>query len=264
MTTRFLATSLILSASLAYVVMADDPTWVGSDANGPLLDRKAATRIEGALRESSECSFTDTPLEEALNFFEDQHHIEIWMDKQALQDEGVATDQQVTLVMTGISLKSALHLILDPLSLTHHTEDGVLKITTQAKADEIMTTRVYPVADLIERRGENFNFMTLMNTIQNCTSGKWIDVDQEGGALSPFPNAESLVVRQTEKVHREVEGLFAALRKAKQLQKISSIPVRDDSPETLNPIEPALETQRPTMRSPRKTQTWQRPRVHHE
>lgn len=106
-------------------------------------------RIQRALSETTEVSFTDNPLEEALNYLEDLHHIEIWLDKQALQDEGVNSDQQVNLVLSGISLRSALRLMLEPLGLTYLIEDEVMKITTQAKADEKMSTRVYPVADLV-------------------------------------------------------------------------------------------------------------------
>jgi citrate lyase gamma subunit len=117
------------------------------------VDLKKSTpnekRIQKSLTETTEVSFTDNPLEEALNYLEDLHHIEIWLDKQALQDEGVATDQQITLVMTGISLRSALRLMLEPLGLTYIIEDEVMKITTQAKADEKMSARVYPVADLV-------------------------------------------------------------------------------------------------------------------
>lgn len=264
MTTRFLTTCLILTAGLAYVVLAEDQPWVGTDIGAPKVTRDAANRIEAALRDATECAFVDNPLEEALNYFEDLHHIEIWMDKQALQDEGVATDQQVTLVMSGVSLQSALDLILEPLGLTHITEDGVMKVTTQAKADERFTMRVYLVADLIESRGTEDDFATLIRTVQNCTSGKWVDIDQEGGVVQPFPNGQSLVVRQTEKMHREIEGLFAALRKAKRLQRIASIPVNDDSPETLNPAEPVIQSQRPLLRTPQKTQAWQRPRVYAE
>lgn len=106
-------------------------------------------RIQRALSETTEVSFTDNPLEEALNYLEDLHHIEIWIDKLALQDEGVNSDQQVTLVLSGISLRSALRLMLEPLGLTYLIEDEVMKITTQSKADEKMSTRVYPVADLV-------------------------------------------------------------------------------------------------------------------
>lgn len=117
------------------------------------VDLKKSTpnerRIRKALAETTEVSFADNPLEEALNYLEDLHHIAIWLDKQALQGEGVSSDQQISLVMTGISLRSALRLILEPIGLTYVIEDEVMKITTQAKADEKFATRVYPVADLV-------------------------------------------------------------------------------------------------------------------
>lgn len=105
-------------------------------------------RIERALREPSEVSFTDNPLEEALNYLKDLHHIEIWIDKAALSDEGVNSDQQVTLVMSGLPLRSVLRLMLRPLGLTYAIEDDVMKITTQARADESFETRVYEVRRL--------------------------------------------------------------------------------------------------------------------
>jgi hypothetical protein len=106
-------------------------------------------RIQKALSETTEVSFTDNPLEEALNYLEDLHKIEIWLDKAALSDEGINTDQQISLIMTGISLRSVLRLMLEPLGLTYIIEDEVMKITTQAVADDKMSTRVYPVADLV-------------------------------------------------------------------------------------------------------------------
>ena len=117
------------------------------------IDLKKSTtnekRIQKALSESTEVTFADNPLEEALNYLEDLHHIEIWLDKAALQDEGVTSDTQITLSMSGISLRSVLRLMLEPHGLTYLIEDEVMKITTQAKADEKMSTRVYPVADLV-------------------------------------------------------------------------------------------------------------------
>ena len=106
-------------------------------------------RIQKALTESTEVAFNENPLEDALKYLEDLHHIEIWVDTQALQDEGTGTDIQVTLEMTGITLRSALRLMLEPHGLTYLIEDEVMKITTKTKADEKMSTRVYPVADLV-------------------------------------------------------------------------------------------------------------------
>ena len=106
-------------------------------------------RIQRALLEPTEVAFNDNPLEEALNYLKDLHGIEIWIDKEALSADGIATDTQVNLNLSGISLRSALRLLLEPLLLTYVIEDEVMKITTKVKADEKMSTRVYPVADLV-------------------------------------------------------------------------------------------------------------------
>ena len=49
-------------------------------------------RSQKALMETTEVTFSDNPLEEAVNYLEDLHHIEIWIDKDALQDEGINSD----------------------------------------------------------------------------------------------------------------------------------------------------------------------------
>jgi hypothetical protein len=46
-------------------------------------------------------------------------------------------------------LRSALKLMLEPHELTYVIQDEVMQITTVTKADEKLTTRVYPVADLV-------------------------------------------------------------------------------------------------------------------
>ncbi len=262
MTTRILLACGILAAGIVYAVVAADPPSVGLDAGDPKITRDSANRIEQALQERSDCNFKDNPLEECMEFLADAHGIPIWLDKQALQDEGITTDQQITLVMSGITLQTALSLTLDPIGLTHITEDGVLKITTQAKACERMSTRVYPVADLVDSGASLRDYDTLITLIENNSSGKWMAIDQEGGVVDPFPNARSVLIRQTQKVHREIEGLLAALRKAKRLQRIASIPINADEPDFLNPVEPAPAEPRARIRTQRATQTWQRPRVY--
>lgn len=106
-------------------------------------------RLEAALAERTELAFTDTPLTDAIDFLEDVHGISIIIDNAALQDEGVDPSSPVNLELSGITLRSALKLMLGPLLLTYVIEDEVMKITTQAKADEVLSTRVYPVADLV-------------------------------------------------------------------------------------------------------------------
>src|SRR6185369_12394382 len=69
--------------------------------------------------------------------------------RATLTDEGVALDQPITLKLAGVTLRSVLKLLLEPVQLTYVIEDEVMKITTSAKAGEKLTTRVYPVGDLV-------------------------------------------------------------------------------------------------------------------
>ncbi len=261
MTTRFLIVCSILLASFA-LVTAEEPSTIGVDTGDSPIVRESANRIEKTLKEAVNVDLTDSPLEEVLDGLEKAHRISIWLDKQALQDEGVATDQQVTLVKSSITLQTALLLILEPLGLTTVNQDGVLKVTTQAKADESMTTRIYPVADLVNTPTAGESYTTLIVVFQQNTSGKWVDIDQEGGSVTAFPNAQALVVRQTQKIHRQIEGILTALRKVKRLQHLSSIPSDIDDPDALNTIDPTPRHRRSAPRTPRSTQSWQQPRVY--
>lgn len=106
-------------------------------------------RIEAALNERTEISFSDMPLKDAIDFLKDLHEIQIVMDSAALTDEGVDPSAPVSLELAGITLRSALRLLLEPLALTYVIRDEVMMITTEAKAGEALSTRVYPVADLV-------------------------------------------------------------------------------------------------------------------
>ncbi|MDX1970300.1 MAG: hypothetical protein SFV23_24225 [Planctomycetaceae bacterium] len=106
-------------------------------------------RIVSALSERTDLEFTDVPLSDVIEFLRDYHQIPIWIDQTALQDEGIDTSLPITISLSGISLRSGLRLLLEPQGLTYIIEDEVMKITTQALADEALSTRVYPVADLV-------------------------------------------------------------------------------------------------------------------
>ncbi len=100
-------------------------------------------RIEAALQENAEVNFQDTALKQAIEYIEDVHKIEIMIDAPALADAGISTDQNVHLTISGISLKSALRLLLDPLQLDYVIKNDVMIITTTEKADQTFETRVY-------------------------------------------------------------------------------------------------------------------------
>jgi tetratricopeptide (TPR) repeat protein len=92
-----------------------------------------------------------TTVKDVLDFLKEYHKIEIQLDTQALKDVGITSDKQFEepISLKGISLRSALRLLLRQLQATYLIENEVLLITTPDKAQERLTTKVYPVADLV-------------------------------------------------------------------------------------------------------------------
>jgi von Willebrand factor type A domain len=109
----------------------------------------AEKKIEEALKSPTEVVFVETPLQDVIEYLKDRHKIEIKIDTHALTDLGIGTDTPVTIDLKGISLRSALRLMLKELGLTYLIKDEVLQITTPEEADNQLSTKVYPVADLV-------------------------------------------------------------------------------------------------------------------
>ncbi|HVC95853.1 MAG TPA: VWA domain-containing protein [Pirellulales bacterium] len=109
----------------------------------------AEQKIAAALTDKTEFDFTDQPLTDVIEYLKAKHDIEIQLDGKALEDASVGTDTTVTRTIKGITLRSALRLLLSDLDLTYVIKDEVLLITTTAEAENILSTKVYPVADLV-------------------------------------------------------------------------------------------------------------------
>ncbi|NQT12542.1 MAG: VWA domain-containing protein, partial [Planctomycetes bacterium] len=109
----------------------------------------AEQRIAAELKAPTELQFIETPLQDVMETLKDYHEIEIQIDQRALDDVGVPADTPITKDLKGISLRSALRLMLRELDLTYVIEDEVLLITTPEEAEMRLSTKVYPVADLV-------------------------------------------------------------------------------------------------------------------
>jgi RNA polymerase sigma factor (sigma-70 family) len=196
-------------------------------------------RIEQALTESSEVAFADTPLEEAITFLKEQHGIEMWIDKQSLEEQSVTVDVPINLTMRGTNLESALNLMLQPLQLDYVIKNEVLVITTLSKADELMETRVYNLARIPHLAPQELiDIIVGANGIGGQSGGGGGGVGGAGGSAGlatgeTIPNASlisgalwkerdgtggtawagktTLVILQTQRVHREIVALLDQL-----------------------------------------------------
>ncbi len=109
----------------------------------------AEAKITKALDDETTLEFVETPLQDVVDYLKDLHGIEIQLDGKALEEAGVGSDTPVTRNLKGITLRSALRLMLGALELTYVIKDEVLLITTKEKADAELVTKAYPVADLV-------------------------------------------------------------------------------------------------------------------
>jgi hypothetical protein len=151
--------------------------------------------------------------------------IRIWLDRATLTDEGIAIDQPVTIHVRGISGRSALALIIEQAQLIWVIEDEVVKVTTSAKAGEILETRVYDMTDLVDpddaTRPGTSRGISLLNVIMTCVlPHSWDSLSGPGSAIVvPLMDATALSVRQTAACHEQITRLLADLRKCRHMPR---------------------------------------------
>ena len=162
-------------------------------------------RIEAELAGNTEFEFVDTPLSEAVDYISQLHQTTIMIDENAISGEGVTIDEPINLAVQNIKLESALDLMLEPLALDYMIKDEVMMITSHMVAEVPSDVRVYDLPEMPGAEPEKISEL-IMNTVD--ASVTW---DQDGGTGTITPLEDGLVVRTSQRVHREIEALFEQL-----------------------------------------------------
>lgn len=166
--------------------------------------------------------FEQNTLQDLIDFLEDIHALQIQVDGRALEDEGFSEDDfEITAQLSGISMQSALDIILDQHDLAYVVKHDVLYFTTIEAAQEDLETRVYKVNEVMESTSD---IIELVTAVESAIDGEWEDEGGNGtiSVIGTGPGAR-LVIRQTQKAHREIESLFGQLRESisKDTQNVS-------------------------------------------
>lgn len=195
---------------------------------------KYEIKIRESLDKPTSVEFIDLAFEDCFKYLRDYHKINIWADRQALNEEGVKLDQPITLKLAGVSLRSVLKLLLEPVQLTYVIEDDVMKITTFAKANGKLLIRTYPVRDLYRGRiavddqplegqgdarrspAESRPGDLEMAIAKSIEPDSW-DETKGPGSMTYVREPGSLVIRQTAGAHEQILQLLRDLREAKRL-----------------------------------------------
>ncbi len=110
---------------------------------------RSQLKIETALEGETEIDFFDTALSDVADWLRQTHNIPVVLDTRPLQDVGIAVDTPITFSIEGVTLATALDLVLRPLDLRWTVYQGVLLITTPEEEENQLITKVYPVDDLL-------------------------------------------------------------------------------------------------------------------
>jgi hypothetical protein len=179
------------------------------------LNQAAIARIESALSSPlhrSGLDFADTPLAEVVEQLQQEYEIPIHIDAKALDEIGVGTDEPVTLNLQGISLRSALRLMLKQHQMTYIIDDEVLLITTPEESDSRIKVCVYDVRDLVGSNPAS-TLKQLSEVVTSCVSPEsW---NGGGGSIRSYP-PNLLVISQPQAVHAEINSLLKRMRQMRQ------------------------------------------------
>ncbi|MEJ7590483.1 MAG: hypothetical protein WKF77_02975, partial [Planctomycetaceae bacterium] len=107
-------------------------------------------QIETSLGQKVSLHFHDVPLTEVIRHIATVHGINIAMKTRAIETEGLTANQLVSIDVDGITLKSALNLLLDQAGgLVYSIENETLMISNRLEQETTMALATYPVADLV-------------------------------------------------------------------------------------------------------------------
>lgn len=167
--------------------------------------------------------FLDIPLEAAMQEIRESVGMPVLIDHEALSDQGLNSLSPVRIEAVQTPAYQILDRMLETVQgvpLAWLVRDGMLHITTQEHADESLVRQAHAVADLL---AAGFPMNGIVEAIQNQTEGPWYRLDGIGGEITSF--GDEVMIRQTDRVHREVAALLAALRAEGRERRIISADV---------------------------------------
>jgi type II secretory pathway component GspD/PulD (secretin) len=107
-------------------------------------------QIENSLGQKVSLHFHDMPLTDVIRQIAVDHGINITMKTRAIETEGLSVTQPVSIDVDGITLRSALNLLLEQAGgLVYSIENETLMITNRLEQETKFVNVAYNVADLV-------------------------------------------------------------------------------------------------------------------
>ena len=190
-------------------------------------DSAAERRINAALDQilKTPLVYESESLLVIVEQLKDEYQIPIVIDEAALDEVAISSESEITSDLRGISLRSALNLLLRGPGLedlAFDIDNEVLLITTEDRRNENLITRVYRIDDLVltSPRGRNspyYDYDSLIDMIVCCVAhDSWQENGTGDGEIQPVPPG-MIVVSQPRYIHRQIAALLQQIRTTKRL-----------------------------------------------
>jgi len=173
----------------------------------------APARFDQVLAKITSVEFVDTPLVEALASLGERHGLQILLDPASVENAGIDAHAPVTLKLDGLRLESVLALVFRPLELDWKIDNDLLLVTAKSEAENLLETKVYPVAELLAAADDrSFDIAVLKQILTNSSYPEtW---DDAGGPGTVASLGEVLVINAQRQVHAAIAALLADLRRS--------------------------------------------------
>jgi hypothetical protein len=193
------------------------PTELRTPGRAYFSQRSVERRTHRALRERLAIKIEDETLGDALRNIAHAARFEVQFDVASLTADGRSPDDKINFRCDECRLDRALDRMLRPLGLTYLVREAGLVVTTRTANETSTTLRFHAVEDLVWNTNDpNLDDLRFF-VIDVVQYQVWIDGAGTPGNPYPvhLPGIQGLVVTQTDDIHREVEELFAMLRRAR-------------------------------------------------
>ena len=163
--------------------------------------------IEKALTNKVDLNFKGALLNEVVARLASDTHLNFQIDTAEVKQLAVKPlTVPITQAAKGISLNSALCLILRPLKLSYIIQNEAVLITSGVKAERSLVTRLYPIGDLGDAE-------ELAGNIKSTIFAPYWDEVGGQGTLSVLGEKSSILsISQTQEVHAAIADFLESLR----------------------------------------------------
>ena len=177
---------------------------------------EAQVRIETILDTPANFDYLDMPFSEVIEDISYTYQLPIVLDRGPLDDYGLDTASPVNSNLSGISVRSALRLLLREMELSYMIRDEVLVITTPEEVKARSQVALYPLSN--ELAGDQDNEWLVEVITSLIATDTWTT---NGGSASIvyIPHLRTLAVRQTGDVLSEIGKLLSSLEEVAKSRK---------------------------------------------